>query len=67
LVWRQGLRPNVAACTPAQAALLHALLHGQSLLAALDAALAAEADFDFTLWLNRAVAQGLVLGVALLH
>lgn len=67
LVWRQGLRPNVAACTPAQAALLHALLHGQSLLAALDAALAAEADFDFTLWLNRAVPQGLVLGVALLH
>ena len=71
LVWRQGLRPCLMACTPAEAALVEALLAGQSLLAALDAALAAQAvdaaraqqaAFDFSAWLNAAVTQGLVLG-----
>ena len=66
LVWRQGLRPRLAACSAAEAALLQALLTGQSLLAGLDAALAAEAQFDFSTWLNAAVAQGQVLGAACL-
>lgn len=66
LVWRHGLRSRVAACTPAEAALLQALLAGQSVLAALDAAMELEAQFDFSAWLNTAVAQGQVLGAALL-
>lgn len=68
LVWRQGLRPHLAACTDAEAALLEALLAGQSLLAALEAvdAVDAVAPFDFSDWLNAAVTQGQVLGVALL-
>lgn len=62
VVWRQALRPRVAPCTPAQAALLRALLNGQSLLTGLDAALACEPGFDFGSWLAGAVAQGQVLG-----
>ena len=65
LVWRQGLRPRLAACTDAEAALLEALLAGQSLLAALEA-VDAVAPFDFSDWLNAAVTQGQVLGAALL-
>lgn len=74
LVWRQGLRPRLAACTDAEAALLEALLAGQSLLAALEAVDGveaadtasgqAQAPFDFSGWLNAAVTQGQVLGVA---
>jgi hypothetical protein len=74
LVWRQGLRPHLAACTQAEAALIEALLAGQSLLAALEAVDAAQAaadtasgqadaPFDFSDWLNAAVTQGQVLGV----
>ena len=75
LVWRQGLCPRLAACTDAEAALLEALLAGQSLLAALEAAeaqevqevpQAKEAPFDFSAWLNAAVTQGQVLGAATL-
>lgn len=69
LVWRQGLRPRLAACTDAEAALIDALLAGQSLLAALEAAEAKEAkeaQFDFSAWLNAAVTQGQVLGAATL-
>lgn len=64
LVWRQGLRPRLAACSVAEAVLLQALLAGQSVLAGLDAALAAEAQFDFSAWLSAAVARGQVLGAA---
>lgn len=64
VVWRQGLRPCIAACTPAQAALLQALADGRSLLAALGDALAADPGFDLGPWLNAAVTDGLVLGVA---
>lgn len=70
LVWRQGLRPHLGACTDAEAALIEALLAGQSLLAALEAvdavdAAATEVPFDFSDWLNAAVTQGQVLGVSL--
>ena len=64
LVWRHGLRPRVAACTGAEAALVQALLAGHSVLAALDAALAAQEGFDFSAWVNAAAAQGQVLGAA---
>jgi len=66
LVWRQGLRPCVTTCTPAETALLRTLLNGESLLTALDAALAVEAGLDFTAWLNSAVMRGQVLGAELL-
>ena len=72
-VWCQGLQPRLAACTQAEAALLEALLAGQSLPAALEAvdvALVgatggadADSPFDFSAWLTSAVTQGLVLGV----
>jgi hypothetical protein len=67
LVWRQGLQPRMAQVTSVEAALLRALLQGQDLPTALDAALAAEIDetqaFDFSLWLTNAVSAGLVTGV----
>lgn len=66
LVWRQGLRPRLACCAAADAAMLQALLAGQPLLAALEAALAVEPQFDFSAWLNAAVAQGQVVGAACL-
>ena len=62
VVWRQALRPLVAACTPAEAALLAALLQGRSLLASLNDALEADAAFDLGAWLPGAVTQGVVLG-----
>jgi hypothetical protein len=72
LVTRQGLRACVLPCTTAEAALLTALLGGQSLLAALNAALSTSSPpttpqsvaWDFAAWLNTAVTQGLVLGAA---
>ncbi len=62
LVWRQGLRPRVAACAPAMAVLLQGLLQGHSLLQALNAALATGASLDLAAWLQAAVTDGLVLG-----
>ena len=78
LVWRQGLRPHLAACTDGEAALIAALLAGRSLLAALEAVDGVEAagadamsgtaaSFDFGAWLNAAVTQGQVLGVTRLQ
>lgn len=80
LVWRQGLRPRLAACSHAEAVLVEALLAGQSLLAALEAVDSVETvsavsagdahdggaavPFDFSDWLNAAVTQGQVLGAA---
>ena len=61
LVWRQGLRPSVRECPPAEAALVTALAQRQSLLAALDAALALDATFDLGACLSSAVQDGLVL------
>jgi len=62
VVWRQALRPLVAACTHAEAALLAALLKGCSLLVSLNDALEADAAFDLGAWLPGAVTQGVVLG-----
>jgi hypothetical protein len=61
-VWRQALRPRIAACAPAEAALLAALLRGRSLLASLNDALGADAGFDLGAWLPGAVTAGVVLG-----
>ncbi len=62
VVWRQGLRPQVATCSPVEAAFLQAVLAGASLSSALDCA----AGLAFNLWLLAAVQSGLVVGVALL-
>ncbi len=59
VVWRNGLKPCVRLALVGEAALLHALLAGQSLGGALDAAPA----LDFSSWLPQAVQSGLVLGV----
>jgi Putative DNA-binding domain len=61
LVWRQGLRPCVAACPASTLGMLQALLRGAPLTEALDQA---AADFDFSNWLAHAVHIGLVTGVA---
>lgn len=64
LVWRHGLRPRLRSCTPAEAALVDALAGGQSLLTALDAALAQDPAFDLSVWLPAAVQSGLVIAAA---
>lgn len=66
LVWRQGLRPRVAGIDTAAAQLVQALLAGADLPQALDAACAITDPndaFDFSVWLNAAVTDGLVFGV----
>ncbi|MBK7003390.1 MAG: putative DNA-binding domain-containing protein [Rhodoferax sp.] len=60
VVWRQGLRPQVALCSPAEAAFVRAVLAGASLSSALECA----GDLAFNLWLPAAVQSGLVVGVA---
>ncbi len=68
LVWRRGLQPCIALCTEAEALLMTCILDGQSLLDALEKPkLPIGEVFDFQDWLQRAVAQGLVLGAKLLH
>ena len=79
LVWRQGLRPMVAACTQAEALFVHCLQQGGSLIAALEAAStdavdtgadtgadAADSAFDFNIWLPQAAHNGLLIGARLL-
>ena len=61
LVWRQGLRPCVAACPADALGVLQALLAGAALPDALGFA---GPDFDFSNWLTPAVHSGLVIGVA---
>ncbi|QBM27326.1 putative DNA-binding domain-containing protein [Hydrogenophaga pseudoflava] len=66
LVWRQGLRPRIAAIDPSAAALVQALQAGADLAGALDAACAADTEppaFDFSAWLTATVTDGLVIGV----
>lgn len=66
LVWRQGLRPRIAAIDPPAAALVQALQAGADLPGALDAACAADTEppsFDFSAWLTATVTDGLVIGV----
>jgi hypothetical protein len=65
LIWRQGLRPVIGSIDLAAAALIEATLQGQPLSAALDAACAQEADFDFSAWLVAQVQSGVILGAEL--
>ena len=58
LVWRQGFRPRVAACSAAEATFVQSLQSGASLLSALERA----PGLDFPHWLPAAVQSGLVLG-----
>lgn len=71
LVWRQGLRPMVAACPLADALFVQRLLAGGSLIAALESSAAASSTtsvpaFDFNTWLPQAAHNGLLLGARLL-
>ena len=70
LVWRQGLRPMVAACPQADTLFVHSLLQGGSLIAALESATvdagASDSAFDFNLWLPQAAHNGLLMGARLL-
>ena len=67
LVWRRGFQPCVRTVGSAEAALIAALLAKQSLIRALDAALACDASFDFSAWLQSQVGSedqgGLVIAV----
>lgn len=63
VVWRSGLKPCVRQAVVGETALLGALLTGQSLGAALDAA----PDLDFSTWLPLAVQSGLVLAARPCH
>lgn len=68
LVWRRGHQPQCCAISPAEAALVLALLAGQALLPALEHAERActdqgQSELDFAAWLPTALQQGWVLGV----
>jgi hypothetical protein len=67
VVWRQGLRPCMRACTRAEATLLQATLGGASLPEALDAIASQDHELDLATWLAQAVQQGLLLGVIDAH
>ncbi|MFN7123272.1 MAG: putative DNA-binding domain-containing protein [Hydrogenophaga sp.] len=60
VVWRQGLRPCVAACPANALGVMCALLTGSALPDALGFA---GPDFDFSNWLTQSVHSGLVIGV----
>lgn len=57
LVWRKGWRAHSAPLTAGDAALMQALLAGRSLESALDGALAADDEFDFSAWLQAALRE----------
>jgi len=57
LVWRKGWQAEFDALAAGDAALMQALMRGLSLAQALDMALAADADFDFTAWLQAALRE----------
>lgn len=61
LVWRTGWQVQVAALEPAEARFTHALLQGQSLGTAWQAA-AASAAFDFEPWLLAQLQRGWIAG-----
>jgi Putative DNA-binding domain len=64
LIWRQGFRPVLGVADPASSDLIQAILEGQSLARAVDAALAQKPDWEFGAWLAQQVQSGLLLGVA---
>jgi len=57
LVWRQGWRAASRALADGEAALMLALLQGRSLDAGLSEAVAVDADFDFSAWLQSALQE----------
>lgn len=67
VVWRWGMKPEIAPCQEAAGALLLGLLRGDSLDQALDLALTQASTptdaFDFSAWLTHAVQTQLVVGV----
>ncbi len=63
LVLRQGWRATVQRLAPADAAFTAAVLAGQPLGAALDAAARLEADWSFEAWLLRALREGWITAV----
>lgn len=67
LVWRHGFKPRVRSLETAEAALVCGVLGRQPLDAALQAACAANAEFDFNAWLGQAVQSGLVTGAIALE
>lgn len=58
-VWREGWRPRVAAVSATEATFIAAVLAGQPLNRALDAA----PDLDFAAWLGEAVQQGRLVAI----
>lgn len=58
LLWRQGWRAELLLLPRGDEVFTRALLHGENLAQALQAALAAEAGFDFSHWLQQALLQG---------
>jgi len=66
LVWRRGWRGVSRALTGGEAALLQAVQAGSDLASALDAALSAQADFDFGAWLQAALREDLLQAACLL-
>lgn len=63
VVWRQGLRSQVASCSPTEAAFVQSVLAGASLLSALECS----GGLAFDQWLPAAVQSGLVVGVVPMH
>lgn len=57
LVWRREWRARERALAPGEAAFFEALLAGRDLDSSLRQALGAQADFDFTAWLQQALAE----------
>lgn len=65
VIWRQGFKPMVRVAMPAEAALLSAVVAGQSLAAALDAALESNIEFEFNRWLVHAFQSCVIAGASL--
>jgi hypothetical protein len=67
VVWRRGLKPQIAQCSGVAATLLRCLLQGRDLNRAIDTALGCNLPdteaFDFSAWLTQAVTSNLVIGV----
>ncbi len=64
LVWRQGYAPRVRALADNETTFAQAVVQGQSLQTAMDAA---APDFDFSAWLTTHVHNGLVWGADSMH
>jgi hypothetical protein len=63
LVWREGWRARSQAQSPGEVAFVQALLGEVNLADALVKGSAAEADFDFSAWLQAALQHAWLQGV----